>query len=195
MEPLILASGSPRRRDLLAMLGWPFIVQIPDVDETPLIHEAPGDLVARLALKKALSVTSTGSKTFIVAADTVVVLDGQVLGKPADMLQAENMLERLSGRAHEVLSGIALCRGGRSYVCVERTTVRFRPLSKSEVLAYCATGEGMDKAGAYAVQGRGALMIQEILGDYYNVVGLPLGRLSAMLDAEGISLSRQWAVM
>ena len=174
---ILLASGSPRRRALLADLGWRFEWTAPRVDESPLPGEAP----------------EVGEGVLVLAADTIVVVDGRVLGKPADLGESRGMLAHLQGREHEVLTGVALRWSGRTVSAVERTAVRFRPLTPGEVAAYAATGEGMDKAGSYAIQGRGALLVSGIDGDYFNVVGLPLCRLGMLLESVGLSLERLWA--
>lgn len=189
---ILLASGSPRRRALLAALGWRFEWTAPRVDESPLPGEAPEALCERLARLKA-EAPEVGEGVLVLAADTIVVVDGRVLGKPADLGESRNMLARLQGRRHEVLTGVALRWSGRTASAVERTEVCFRPLTPGEVAAYAATGEGMDKAGSYAIQGRGALLVSGIDGDYFNVVGLPLCRLGMLLESVGLSLERLWS--
>ena len=186
---ILLASGSPRRRALLAALGWRFEWTAPRVDESPLPGEAPEALWARLKAEA----PEVGEGVLVLAADTIVVVDGRVLGKPADLGESRNMLARLQGRRHEVLTGVALRWSGRTASAVERTEVCFRPLTPGEVAAYAATGEGMDKAGSYAIQGRGALLVSGIDGDYFNVVGLPLCRLGMLLESVGLSLERLWS--
>ena len=189
---ILLASGSPRRRALLADLGWRFEWTASRVDESPLPGEAPEALCERLARLKA-EAPEVGEGVLVLAADTIVVVDGRVLGKPADLVESRNMLARLQGRRHEVLTGVALRWSGRTASAVERTEVCFRPLTPGEVAAYAATGEGMDKAGSYAIQGRGALLVSGIDGDYFNVVGLPLCRLGMLLESVGLSLERLWS--
>ena len=189
---ILLASGSPRRRALSADLGWRFEWTAPRVDESPLPGEAPEALCERLARLKA-EAPEVGEGVLVLAADTIVVVDGRVLGKPADLVESRNMLARLQGRRHEVLTGVALRWNGRTASAVERTEVCFRPLTPGEVAAYAATGEGMDKAGSYAIQGRGALLVSGIDGDYFNVVGLPLCRLGMLLESVGLSLERLWS--
>ena len=182
----ILASASPRRAEILANVGWRFAVRVADVDETPHAGEAPQAYVERLAFDKAIAVVSDidddaermkdEGRLFVLGADTVVVLDGAVMGKPVDLTEAKIMLRRLSGRTHEVVTGVGLidAASGAVRVTNERTRVRFADLSDAEIEAYVATGEPLDKAGAYAVQGRGSLFIEGIEGDYWNVVGLPV---------------------
>jgi nucleoside triphosphate pyrophosphatase len=176
MEPLVLASGSPRRSEILRAVGWPFEAVVPDVDETPKEGEAAEDYVRRLAREKAGAVASGRLFGLVLGADTVVVVDGDILGKPRDAEDARRMLRRLSARAHEVLTGVTLVRAetGRSVSGVARTRVRFAELSDEEVGRYVETGEPLDKAGAYAVQGRAAPFIESIEGEYWNVVGLPV---------------------
>jgi len=173
---LILASSSPRRRDLLAGLGVRFAVRPVDLDETPRPGEVPRDYVRRLAEEKATARRGPGE--LVLAADTSVVLDGEILGKPADEAEARAMLGRLAGREHTVLTGIALAGGAEAgdgvRALVEESRVRIAPMSEEEIAWYAATGEGLDKAGAYAAQGVGALFVEAIAGDYTNVVGLPL---------------------
>lgn len=175
MKPsLVLASGSPRRRDLLAALGLDFVVRPADLDETPLPDEPPAAYVARLAREKARA--DARAHELVLAADTTVVLDGEVLGKPGDDAEARAMLSRLSGRAHIVLSGIALydSAADREAVFVDETEVEIAPLSPTEIAWYVATGEPMDKAGSYAAQGLGSLFVTRVAGNFYNVVGLPV---------------------
>lgn len=176
MEPLVLASGSPRRSEILRAVGWPFETVVPDVDETLREGEAAEAYVRRLAREKAGAVASTRLFGLVLGADTVVVVDGRVLGKPRDAEDAGRMLRLLSARTHEVLTGVALVRAetGRDISGVARTRVRFAELSDEEVERYVETGEPLDKAGAYAVQGRAAPFIESIEGEYWNVVGLPV---------------------
>ncbi|MCR4817625.1 MAG: Maf family protein [Fretibacterium sp.] len=180
---ILLASGSPRRRALLQDLGWAFETVSPNVDEVSLPGEKPEALCERLArLKAEAGAKTVGPEVLVLAADTIVVVDGRVLGKPSGWEEACAMLRLLQGRAHEVMTGVALSRGGKLLSGVERTAVHFRPLTEAEVQAYVSTGEGDDKAGAYAIQGKGALLVSAIEGDYFNVVGLPLCRLGKMLE-------------
>lgn len=170
---LVLASASPRRRDLLAGLGVRFTVRPVDVDERPRPGEDPHVYVLRLAEEKAAARAAPGE--LVLAADTSVVLDGEILGKPGDAEEARQMLSRLAGREHTVLTGVALLEaGGGSRSAVEESRVRIAALSDEELRWYVATGETMDKAGSYAVQGLGAMFVEAVFGDYTNVVGLPL---------------------
>lgn len=198
MFQFVLASASPRRRWLLGQLGIPFTVMESDVDEAAFCKAgtAPGECVATLALAKARSVASRWKEPVLVlGADTVVVIDGDILGKPNSAEEAKGMLERLQGRSHEVYTGVALvgAGSGREVAAVERTEVTIRPLAESEIEAYVASGESLDKAGAYAIQGLGATIVSGINGCFYNVVGLPLARVALMLKEWGIDvLRREW---
>jgi septum formation protein len=176
MEPLILASGSPRRSEILRAVGWPFEAVAADVDETPRAGEPPAEFVRRLAREKAAAVAATRLFGLVLGADTTVVVGGESLGKPRDEEDARRMLRLLSGRTHEVLTGVALVRAesGRTAVHMERTRVRFAEMTDDEISWHVATGDVLDKAGAYAVQGRAALFIEGVEGDYWNVVGLPV---------------------
>jgi septum formation protein len=182
---LVLASGSPRRRALLRRLGRPFRVVVPDVDERALPGEDPARHVRRLALAKARAVARRVPAGLVLGADTVVALDGRILGKPRDARDAVLMLSLLSGRTHEVLTGVALVAGGarRGPTAVVRTRVTMRPLRAGEIRDYVAGGEPLDKAGAYAIQGGARRFVERVEGSRTNVVGLPLERLEGMLAA------------
>lgn len=173
---LILASGSPRRKELLGLFGIPFTVRAADIDETMNPAGNPFDEVARLSREKALAVPR-GEDDVVIAADTIVVCNGRVLGKPKSEAQAAEMLTMLSGQAHQVMTGCTLLRGDRQQTFTEVTDLHFRPLSQGEIRRYVATGEPMDKAGAYGIQGGAALFCTRMEGDYYNVMGLPVCRL------------------
>ncbi len=185
---IILASQSPRRRELLERMGVrDFRVVTPDIDEHMDRELPPEELVRRISLEKALAVQEQeGNTSIIIAADTVVALDGAVLGKPADELEAFKMLSTLSGCRHQVYTGMTVLRGEEKYTVSEETTVTFRELSAEEIDRYIATGEPMDKAGAYGIQGYGALLVSGIQGDYYNVMGLPVCRLGMLLRQLGV---------
>ena len=187
---IILASSSPRRRELLAQMGIrEFSIVSPEVDEHVPGHPAPAALVEALSARKAGAVAEkAGGDDLVIAADTVVSLDGAVLGKPRDEEAAFAMLCALSGREHLVYPGVTVEQGARVLTAHEETAVRFRPLSPGEIRAYIATGEPMDKAGAYGIQGLGALLVEGIVGDYFNVMGLPVFRLGRMLGAFGLDL-------
>ena len=172
--PLLLASGSPRRRELLEQIGLRFTVHPVDIDETPDPGETPREYVLRLARQKAAAGAVRVPGTLVLAADTTVTLDGDLLGKPEDEADARRMLRRLQGREHEVATGVALVAEARMVSAVEVSRVRFLPMTETEIAWYAATGEPLDKAGAYAIQGIGGLFIASLEGNYSNVVGLPL---------------------
>ena len=179
---LILASASPRRKELLALLGKPFVIRAADIDETMDPQKAPFDEVGRVSREKALAV-SAGAEDLVIAADTIVVCGGCVLGKPRDPDDARRMLALLSGRDHQVMTGCTLRRGNQTRTFTQVTDLHFRTLSQKEINAYVASGEPMDKAGAYGIQGGAALFCEGMQGDYYNVMGLPVCRLSQELAA------------
>lgn len=192
---IVLASGSPRRRELLGGLGWNFRVAPSTVDEVKIEGEAPDALVERLSREKAADVAGKEPGCWVVGADTVVVIDGEVLGKPSNRTGAFNMLSKLAGRSHSVLTGVTLIApDGRSITGHEETKVLFRELSSAEIEAYIDCGECMDKAGAYAIQEKGTLLVERIEGDYFNVVGLPLVRLSKMFSDMDAGLEEQWRI-
>ena len=176
-EKLILASRSPRRAEILRSVGWPFEVIVAGVDETPEDGEAPENYVRRLSLAKAEAVAATMNEGLVLGADTTVVIDNQILGQPIDDDDARRMLKMLSGRWHEVLTAVALIRADKEsdpLVSVETTRVRFAELSDAEIEWYVSSGEHLDKAGAYGIQEKAALFIEQIQGDYFNVMGLPI---------------------
>ena len=177
---LILASQSPRRKELLALLGLPFTVRAADIDERMDPAAPPYGEVARVSRLKALAV-DRGEEDVVIGADTIVVCQGRVLGKPHSEEEAVEMLRLLSGRDHQVMTGLTVLRGDRAAVVTEVTDLHFRPLSDRQIRAYVATGEPMDKAGAYGIQGGAALFCEKLCGDYYNVMGLPVCRLRQIL--------------
>lgn len=185
---LILASASPRRKHLLEQIGLTFQVETAEIDETPRLAEEPLAYVKRLAGHKAAAVFARHSqdpdrpRLIVLGADTTVVIDDQILGKPADETDAARMLGLLAGKTHQVITGVALVSAGAPpLVAAEVTEVEFNPLTPAQIAAYIATGEPMGKAGAYAIQGRAARFVPRIAGCYFNVVGLPLARVTAML--------------
>lgn len=176
-EKFILASGSPRRAEILMAVGWPFEKLVVSIDESVLPGEDPVDYVKRLALAKAQAVATKVSGGLVLGADTTVVLANEILGQPVDANDARRMLQLLSGKWHEVLTGVAIVRAVNERAAAvdhEVTSVRFAEMSEREIEWYVASGEPMGKAGAYGVQGKAALFIEEIRGDYFNVVGLPI---------------------
>ena len=177
---LILASQSPRRKELLGLFHIPFTVCTSDADETMDPNLPPYDEVARVSRQKAEAVPHD-PEDVVVAADTIVVCNGQVLGKPRDRDHAVRMLRLLSGRDHQVMTGLTVLAKGQTVSCTEVTDIHFRALSDREILRYVDTGEPMDKAGSYAIQGGAALIAEKMHGDYYNVMGLPVCRLGQIL--------------
>ena len=177
---LILASGSPRRKELLSLFGVPFTVRAADIDETMDPNKAPFNEVARVSRLKALAVPREKDDV-VVAADTIVVCGGAVLGKPHSREEAIRMLTALSGRDHQVMTGCTVVRGEKAETFTEVTDLHFRPLGEAEIARYVDSGEPMDKAGAYGIQGGAALFCEKIVGDYYNVMGLPVCRLGQVL--------------
>ncbi len=189
MKEIILASSSPRRQSLLKNLGICFSTISTNIDESFLPQESPRNTVRRLArLKAERAVPVLREDCLLITADTIVVLDGQVMGKPESEDDALEMLTRLSGRCHEVITAICIRTPGEYEVEDEITRVYFRHLSEEEIKAYIASGEPADKAGAYGIQGRGGLLVQRIEGCYFNVVGLPMSRLYLMLKKHGVDL-------
>lgn len=177
---VILASQSPRRKELMGLFHIPFTVRVSDADETMDPRLSPADAVALVSRRKAEAV-SRGADDVVIAADTIVVCNGQVLGKPTDENDAYRMLRLLSGRDHQVMTGMCVLRDGVATTCTEITDIHFRDLSDREILAYIRTGEPMDKAGSYGIQGGAALFAEKMSGDYYNVMGLPVCRLGMLL--------------
>jgi len=186
---IVLASQSPRRRELLELMGLDYIVRTAKVDETMNPFAIPSDEVARVSLLKAKAVAPRCREDdIIIGADTIVVCDSLVMGKPRSEAEAFSMLRRLSGREHQVMTGLSVLLGDREETTAVTTTLRFRPLSDEEIRAYIATGEPMDKAGGYAIQGLASMFVVGLDGDYYNVVGLPVCTLSIMLRKLGVKL-------
>jgi septum formation protein len=177
LPPLVLASGSPRRAEILTAVGWPFVKDVPEIDESELADESPDEYVVRLAKAKASAISSIRPDKLVLGADTTVVVDGRILGKPSDLSEATEMLCLLSGRWHSVLTGIAVACGDRLEYGVQDTQVRFSEMSPQEIDFLVRYGKPLDKAGAYAVQAQAALFIESIEGDYWNVVGLPVNLL------------------
>ena len=188
MKPrLILASSSPRRREILAALGLDFEVRVADVDETPLAGEPAGDMVLRLARAKAAA-AQRGAGEIVVAADTAVVLGERVFGKPVDEPDALAMLAALSGCRHEVVTGVAVTADGGTETAISSTEVRFREIDPDDARRYWHSGEPNGKAGAYAIQGLGGTFVEAIIGSYTGVVGLPVYETAALLEGAGFEL-------
>ena len=184
LPKLILASGSPRRAEILGSVGWEFTKAVADIDESEADGETPEDYVVRLAREKAEKVALAYPDGIVLGADTTVVIDGQIIGKPADLDDAKRMLRMLSGREHEVLTGVAVVRNGRTVSGIQSTRVKFTSMSDEEVEFLAEEGEPLDKAGAYAVQAQAALFIEGIEGDYWNVVGLPISLVYGLIKGE-----------
>ena len=180
---IILASALPRRKELLEKLDLDFSVCPADIDDSLLPDEDAAMYPLRTAVQKAMAVAKTAEDALVIAADTVVAVDDDILGKPRDEAEAKAMLQRLSGREHIVITGIGVVdtASGRTLSATEQTIVYFHPLRDEEIDAYIATGECMDKAGSYGIQGKGSLLVRKIDGDYFNVMGLPLSRLYRLL--------------
>ena len=181
LPKLILASGSPRRSEIMNSVGWDFKKVVPDIDESEREGESPDDYVRRLALEKAHAVAASHPGEIVLAADTTVVLDERIIGKPVDDADARRMIRMLAGNWHEVLTGIAVARNGQTEVGIQRTRVKFAPMSEAEIDFLVEKGDPLDKAGAYAVQAQAALFIEGIEGDYWNVVGLPINLVYEMV--------------
>ena len=189
---LILASASPRRKELLGLFRIPFEIRVADIDEAMDTNKAPYDEVARVSRLKAMAVPA-GEDDTVIAADTIVVCEGKVLGKPKNQEDARRMLRLLSGRDHQVMTGVTVLKGERCETFTEVTDLHFRLLTDKEIDDYVATGEPMDKAGSYGIQGGAALFCTHMVGDYYNVMGLPVCRLGMILremnpEEEGVFL-------
>ena len=186
---LILASSSERRKEILEAMGIAFTIRIADVDETPLAGEAPADMVLRLAAAKARTAFDSGGHPVpVLGADTIVILDDRVFGKPGSKQEALQMLASLSGRTHQVLTGVAVVANGELETAVSRTEVQFRKIHPDEAEAYWQSGEPAGKAGAYAVQGLGGIFVSCINGSYTGVVGLPVFETTGLLRRAGIDL-------
>jgi len=188
MKNLILASASPRRSELLTQIQLVHTIQVADIDETPLLNESPMDYVLRVAHEKSLAICKQQNEnTIVLAADTSVVLDGEIMGKPDDLEHALAMLSALSGKTHKVYSAVSI-RGEKIQECVCISDVTFRRLSEQEIINYWHTGEPADKAGAYAIQGLGSVFVQSIQGSFSGIMGLPLFETAQLLANEGISV-------
>ena len=192
MQTLILASSSPRRAELLRQMGARFTICPASIDETPRFDERAADYVERMAREKALLVAANQPDALILGSDTSVVLDNEILGKPTDAADAKAMLAALSGRRHQVLTAVAVASAGDCDSCLVKTEVSFYRLTAEQIAAYVATGEPMDKAGSYGIQGFGGIFVEQLQGSYSAVVGLPLQETSALLAAAGYPVWNQW---
>ena len=193
MQRLILASASPRRAELLTGIGLDFAVQPAHIDETPMAGESPKAYVERLAREKALAISHGQPDDLVIGSDTSVVLGGEIMGKPVDQADAQHMLACLSGRSHQVMTAVALACGDACQSVVSVTDVTFRELAAEEIRAYVATGEPMDKAGGYGIQGLGAIFVSGLNGSYSAVVGLPLQETAALLAGAGQPVWQSWS--
>ena len=186
---VILASKSPRRQELLRLLDVEFTIQTADIDEAMDNSKPPEDEVARVSAAKAAAIAKTAqAEDIVISADTIVVSQGEILGKPTDEADAARMLRMLSGGWHEVMTAVTVCRAEESVTRVSRTRLRFKALSEEEIAAYIATGEPMDKAGSYGIQGKASLFAEELHGDYFGVMGLPVCLLAQMLRGFGMNI-------
>jgi septum formation protein len=190
LKPVILASGSPRRRQWMEALAIPFEIDVPDVDETPLPDEEPADLVLRLARLKAATVAARHPGRWVIASDTTVAVDHHTLNKPVDVEDAVRMMGLIQGRSHQVHTGFCLQRDAEVHAFVDTAEVHLRPVSEAQARWYVATDEPMDKAGAYAVQGIAALFIERIEGSFSTVMGFPVERFGALLKE--LDLLQEW---
>jgi septum formation protein len=181
LPKLILASGSPRRSEIMRSVGWSFTKVIPDIDESEREGELPADYVRRLAREKAEAVAASHAGEIVLAADTTVVIDERIIGKPVDEEDARRMVRMLAGNWHEVLTGVAVAKNGTVDADIQSTRVKFAPMSDVEIDFLVEKGDPLDKAGAYAVQAQAALFIEGIEGDYWNVVGLPISLVYRMV--------------
>jgi septum formation protein len=185
LPKLILASGSPRRAEIMKSVGWDFEKDVPDVDESVIDGESPEDYVVRLAKTKADVIAKRHTGEMVLGADTTVVIEDQIIGKPLDIDDARRMLEMLSGNWHEVLTGVAVVNNGGTNTGLQRTRVKFAEMNANEINFLVELGDPLDKAGAYAVQAQAALFIEGIEGDYWNVVGLPISLVYDLMKAVG----------
>jgi septum formation protein len=185
LPKIVLASGSPRRAEILTSVGWEFEKQVPDIDESELAGELPEDYVQRLAVEKAVVVSKQRPQMQVLGADTTVVIDGKIIGKPNDLDHAREMLGMLSGNWHEVLTGVAIAKAGDVRSGLQRTRVKFSEMTDAEINFLAEMGDPLDKAGAYAVQAQAALFIEGIEGDYWNVVGLPISLVYRLIKKAG----------
>lgn len=184
-QQLVLASGSPRRKQLLEQLHLSFAVHVSSVEETFDVNQSPYEIVMSLALQKAKDVAAHYPDAYVLGSDTVVVYDENILGKPSDENEAADMLQMLSGSTHEVVTGVAIVHQGKEISFYEKADVTFWDLTKEEIMDYVKSGEPMDKAGSYGIQGLGASLVRKMEGDYYSVVGLPLSKTIRELKKAG----------
>jgi septum formation protein len=187
LPKIVLASGSPRRAEILQSVGWEFTKSVPDVDESEIDGETPENYVLRLAKTKAEAVAVNFRDELVLGADTTVLINGRILGKPVDLADAKRMLEMLSGSWHEVLTGVAVVKNGETAAGIQRTRVKFAEMTPAEIDFLAEEGDPLDKAGAYAVQAQAALFIEGIEGDYWNVVGLPVSLVYRLISQANLN--------
>jgi septum formation protein len=192
MKKIILASKSPRRKKILEQMGLDFTVEVSDFDESQVKFKTPGEMVEKLSLEKAKIVAQKNPGAVIIGADTTVVYENEIIGKPISKQDAVKILSLLSGKIHEVITGITVISGARSITKHVISKVKFKKLSDTEIKAYVATGEPMDKAGGYGIQEKGGLFIESIDGDYFNVVGLPIFAVSEALKEFKVDITKNW---
>ena len=191
LPKLILASASPRRAEILTAVGWDYEKQTADIDETEFAGEKPEDYVRRLAREKAEAVAKKYTNALVLGADTIVVIENQIVGKPKDLADARKMLRMLSGNWHEVLTGVAIVKDKEIFIGLQRTRVKFAELIEAEIEFLIEQGEPLDKAGAYVVQAQAALFIEQIKGDYWNVVGLPVSLVYELVSRQVAKMQRK----
>ena len=191
LPKLILASASPRRAQILEAVGWEFEKHAANIDETELPREKPADYVQRLAVEKAVAVVEKYKNRLVLGADTIVVIEDKIIGKPKDLADARKMLRLLSGNWHEVLTGVAIVKDEEISVGLQTTRVKFAELTEAKIEFLIERGEPLDKAGAYAVQAQAALFIEQIKGDYWNVVGLPVNLVYELVSRSGAEMQRK----
>ena len=187
LPKLVLASGSPRRTHILSSVGWEFEKHVPDIDESEREGESPEDYVLRLAIEKAQKIAVNHPEAIVLAADTTVVAQHRILGKPVDMPDAIRMIGILAGTWHEVLTGVAVAENGATRSAIECTRVKFAPMTEDEITFLAENGDPLDKAGAYAIQAQAALFIERVEGDYWNIVGLPVRLVYELVKGAGRS--------
>ena len=192
MKKIILASKSPRRKQILEQVGLKFTVEVSDFDETQIKFKTPQEMVKKLSLEKAKVIAAKNPDAIIIGADTTVIIKNEIIGKPTSKQDAVRILKLLSGNVHEVVTGFAVISGKKSVTKHVTSKVKFKKLSEAEIKAYVKTGEPMDKAGGYGIQDKGGLFVEDIQGDYSNVVGLPIFAVSEVLKQFGVEIIKNW---
>jgi septum formation protein len=192
MQKIILASQSPRRKKILEQVGLNFDVVVSDFDETKIRFKTPQEMVERLSLEKARIIAKKHPNTIIIGADTTVIFKSEIIGKPKSKADAFRILRLLSGNTHEIVTGFTVIKGSKSITKHVVSKVKFKKLTEDEIEAYVATGEPMDKAGGYGIQERGGLFMENITGDYFNVVGLPIFAVAKALKEFGVDITKSW---